>query len=84
MKIVPSILAENFNDFLPLIRQAESFADCVQIDLMDGGVSLANLDLFIEAGVDYACVGSSIFLRGNASENYRELLQKIKKLEGVK
>lgn len=36
MKIVPSILADNFDDFILRLRQAESFADYVQIDLMDG------------------------------------------------
>lgn len=36
MKIVPAILAETFDDFLLRLRQAESFADYVQIDLMDG------------------------------------------------
>ncbi len=36
MKIVPSILADNTDDFLIRLRQAESFSDYVQIDLMDG------------------------------------------------
>lgn len=36
MKIVPSILADNTDDFFMLLRQAESFSDYVQIDLMDG------------------------------------------------
>ncbi|OGW53549.1 MAG: hypothetical protein A2Y81_11510, partial [Nitrospirae bacterium RBG_13_43_8] len=36
MKIVPSILADNTDDFLMRLRQAESFSDYVQIDLMDG------------------------------------------------
>jgi len=36
MKIVPAILAETANDFFFFIRQAESFTDYVQIDLMDG------------------------------------------------
>jgi len=36
MKIVPSVLAENYEDFLLRIRQAESITDFVQIDLMDG------------------------------------------------
>jgi len=35
MKIVPAILSDNFNDFLLKIKQAETFADYVQIDLMD-------------------------------------------------
>jgi len=36
MKIIPAILAENFNDCLKMLKQAESFTDYVQIDLMDG------------------------------------------------
>jgi len=36
MKIVPAILAETKNDFFFYIRQAESFTNYVQIDLMDG------------------------------------------------
>jgi ribulose-phosphate 3-epimerase len=215
MQIVPSILAENLNDFLPLIRQAESFANYVQIDLMDGlfvptksippdvitsletslsfevhlmfrdpasvidgidhpglrkvifhieaegdhheivtrlrkrgigvglainpgtgigrvgelaadadtllfmtvdpgrygspfrpevvwkvaearrlfeqkiiavdgGVSADNLPLFLDAGVDYACVGSRIFLGGNPADNYRNFTQRLDKLEETK
>ena len=36
MKIVPALLAETFEGFLRKLRQAESFAEYVQIDLMDG------------------------------------------------
>ena len=36
MKIVPAILSENVNDFFMKIKQAESFTDYVQIDIMDG------------------------------------------------
>jgi len=36
MKIVPAILAESVQDFLLRLRQAESFSDYVQIDVMDG------------------------------------------------
>ena len=36
MKIVPSILAEKFDDFTTRLREAKSFADYVQIDIMDG------------------------------------------------
>ncbi|MGE5237463.1 MAG: ribulose-phosphate 3-epimerase [Chloroflexota bacterium] len=36
MKIVPSLLAEDFDDFVDRLRKAEKFADYVQIDLMDG------------------------------------------------
>lgn len=36
MKVVPSVLAEKFDDFVKRLRQAESFTDYVQVDLMDG------------------------------------------------
>ena len=36
MKIVPAILAATKDEFFFLLRQAESFTDYVQIDLMDG------------------------------------------------
>jgi len=34
MKIVPALLADNFEEFLFRFRQAEAFADYVQVDLM--------------------------------------------------
>lgn len=36
MKIVPSILSENYDDFVLRLRQAEPLTDYVQIDIMDG------------------------------------------------
>ena len=36
MEIVPSLLAEEWSDFLVRLRQAELFAPFVQVDLMDG------------------------------------------------
>jgi ribulose-phosphate 3-epimerase len=47
----------------------------------DGGVSPDNLQLFIDAGLDYVCVGSRIFLDGNPADNYRHFLSKLKELE---
>lgn len=44
---------------------------------VDGGVSLDNLHLFIDAGVDYVCVGSRIFQDGDPPENYKRFLRKI-------
>lgn len=35
MKIGPALFAENLEDFLLKLRQAESFPNDVQIDLMD-------------------------------------------------
>jgi ribulose-phosphate 3-epimerase len=36
MKIVPSLLAETFEDFAVRLHQAESLTDYVQVDMMDG------------------------------------------------
>lgn len=36
MKIVPALLAEEFEEFVRKLRQAESFAGYIQIDIMDG------------------------------------------------
>ena len=47
----------------------------------DGGVSLDNLRDFFDAGVDYACVGSRIFLQKDPGESYRLFAHKMKELE---
>jgi ribulose-phosphate 3-epimerase len=52
-----------------------------KIIAVDGGVSADNLPLFVNAGVDYACVGSRIFLGGNPADNYRNFTQRLNKLE---
>lgn len=36
MKIIPSLLAENFETFTGLVKKSEKFTDYVQVDLMDG------------------------------------------------
>jgi ribulose-phosphate 3-epimerase len=46
----------------------------------DGGVSLENLRLFLEAGVDYVCVGSKIFLGENPAKNYEIFIKKLAEL----
>lgn len=48
---------------------------------VDGGVSLDNLKTFFDMGVDYVCVGSRIFLRGDPAENYRRFTEKLRPLE---
>jgi len=48
---------------------------------VDGGVSLDNLRDFFDAGVDYACVGSRIFLQEDPGESYRLFQQKVQELE---
>ena len=47
---------------------------------VDGGVSLDNLKTFLDIGVDYACVGSRIFLNGDPAENYRRFLERLREL----
>lgn len=48
---------------------------------VDGGVSTGNLDMFYTIGVDYACVGSRIFLRGSPEQNYKAFIQKLEELK---
>ncbi len=57
----------------------KAFAD--KIIAADGGVSLDNLEMFFNAGVDYVCVGSRIFLNGDPGENYRRFNEKLRELE---
>lgn len=48
----------------------------------DGGVSVDNLKLFHDSGVDAVCVGSRIFLNGDPRENYRRFIERVKEMEG--
>lgn len=48
---------------------------------VDGGVSIENLKTFSDIGVDYACVGSRIFLKGDPGENYRLFMEKLGEME---
>jgi len=48
----------------------------------DGGVSLDNLKLLYDAGVDQVCIGSRIFLHGNPEANYRMFTGRIRELGG--
>ena len=50
----------------------------------DGAVSLENLKLFLEAGLDYVCVGSRIFLAENPKQNYEMFVRKMSELEVYK
>lgn len=47
----------------------------------DGGVSIENLKLFFDTGVDYVCVGSRIFLNNNPAESYRRFTNRLGELE---
>lgn len=48
---------------------------------VDGGVSLDNLHLFLDAGVDYVCVGSRIFRGDDPGENYRSFVKRVEDLK---
>ncbi|MDI7258916.1 MAG: hypothetical protein QME90_03230 [Thermodesulfobacteriota bacterium] len=50
---------------------------------VDGGISLDNLKLFRDIGVDSVCVGSRIFLKGVPEENYKQFVNKIKEMETI-
>ncbi len=49
----------------------------------DGGVSIDNLNMFVDAGVDYVCVGSRIFQSGDPAGNYRRFRQKAEESENA-
>ncbi len=44
---------------------------------VDGGVSLDNLKIFFDIGVDYVCVGSRIFLDDDPEKSYKTFVHKI-------
>ena len=48
---------------------------------VDGGVSLDNLEDFLSIGVDYVCVGSRIFQKGDPGENYGLFVETLRELE---
>lgn len=47
---------------------------------VDGGVSADNIGMFYDAGVDYACVGSRIFMGGRPEDNYRLFMKRLDEL----
>ena len=51
---------------------------------VDGGVSLENLHLFHDLGVDSVCVGSRIFLAENPADSYNHFRVKARELEKLK
>ncbi|HYA31838.1 MAG TPA: hypothetical protein VED67_03690 [Thermodesulfovibrionales bacterium] len=48
---------------------------------VDGGVSLDNLKMFYDVGVDYVCIGSRIFLQDDPGKSYRNFIEKVKEIE---
>lgn len=47
---------------------------------VDGGVSLDNLEWFVEMGVDAVCVGSRIFAGGSPRDNYLRFVSRAEEL----
>lgn len=47
------------------------------ITAMDGGIKSDNILIIKDAGVDLACVGSGIYGKGDAKQNYYDLVKKI-------
>ena len=47
---------------------------------VDGGVSIENLHIFLDIGVDYVCIGSRIFLDDNPEKSYKTFINKIDEL----
>ncbi len=47
---------------------------------VDGGVSLDNIGILYEAGVDYVCVGSRIFMGGRPEDNYGRFIKRLEEL----
>ena len=67
-------------EVLDKIREARTIFEDKTISA-DGGVSPDNLNLFLDAGVDYVCVGSRIFLHGDPADNYKHFMSKLNDLE---
>jgi ribulose-phosphate 3-epimerase len=62
-----------------IVKSRKIFGD--KIISTDGGVSTENLELLLNAGVDYACVGSRIFLEGDPSGNYNTFIRRLEEIE---
>lgn len=67
-------------EVLDKIREARTVFEDKTISA-DGGVSPDNLKAFLDAGVDYVCVGSRIFLHGNPADNYKHFISRLNELE---
>jgi ribulose-phosphate 3-epimerase len=71
------------NSFRPevltkIVETRKAFPD--KVIAVDGGVAPDNLDRFSTIGVDYVCVGSRIFMKGDPADNYRLFLERLKQL----
>ena len=77
LTVVPGRYGSSFRpEVLEKVAHARRLFPEKQI-AVDGGVSLDNLRSFVDIGVDYACVGSRIFLGGDPAGNYRSFVEKL-------
>jgi len=84
LTVAPGSYGNSFRpEVMEKIRKARDLFKA-KILSADGGVSLDNLKLFLEAGLDYVCVGSRIFLAGKPKENYEMFVRKLNELEVYK
>jgi ribulose-phosphate 3-epimerase len=83
MKIVPSLLAEDFRTFTELVRKSESFTDYVQFDLMDGKFvatrsfpvqALNQLETSVAFEVHLMIEDPASALRGMKNEKLRQVI----------
>lgn len=66
--------------FLPEVcEKAKALKDRKEkpVIAMDGGIKADNILLIRDSGVDIACVGSGIYGKGDAKQNYQSLLKKL-------
>jgi len=83
MTVDPGFYGSPFKpEVLDKIKETRSLFSKILIGA-DGGVSLDNLHLFINTGVDYVCVGSRIFLGDNPGENFRRFVRRLEEITKV-
>lgn len=51
---------------------------------VDGGISTENIGMVYDAGVDYVCVGSRIFMGGRPEDNYRRFIERLDELRRLR
>ncbi len=82
MTVDPGRYGNNFRrEVIGKAAESRRLFPAVSISV-DGGISLDNLHFLIDAGVDYACVGSRIFLEGIPEKNYGLFLNRLHELDG--
>ncbi|MBW2631005.1 MAG: ribulose-phosphate 3-epimerase [Deltaproteobacteria bacterium] len=82
MTVNPGFGGQKFiESMLPKIREARDMIDGASPDVLlevDGGITLQNIGVAEEAGVDIFVAGSSIFLNGD----YRQTIRKMRAILG--